>query len=81
MSDKTTVCGAGCYKLALMHCNCFIGASRAGEDPPSVGDPMERSKVSMAHLAPSNPGVHEGMDNTTKRLEQEKPYRTHFLRI
>lgn len=66
MSDKTMVCGAGCNKLTLMRCNCFIGVSRAAEDPPSVGDPMEGPKVSTAHLAPSNPRTHKGMDNITK---------------
>lgn len=66
MGDKTMVCGAGCYKLALMLCNCFIGVSRAAEDPPSVGDPMEGPKISTACSAPSNPRVHKGMDNITK---------------
>lgn len=48
------------------HCNCFIGVSRAAEDPPFVEDPMEGPEVSIAHLAPSNPRVHKGMDNRTK---------------
>lgn len=66
MSDKIMVCGAGCYKLALMCSNCFIGISRAADDPPSVGHPTEGPKVSMAHLAPPNCRVHKGMDNITK---------------
>lgn len=66
MGDKTMVCSAGCYKLALLHCSCFIGVSKAAEDPPSVGDPVEGPKVSMAHLVPSNLRVHKGMDNITK---------------
>lgn len=66
MGDKTMVCGAGCYKLALMHCNCFIGVSRVADDPLSVGEPIEGLKVNTAHLAPSNRNVHKGMDNITE---------------
>lgn len=66
MSDKIMVCGAACYKHALMCCNCFNGISRAADNPPSVGDATEGPKVSMAHLAPSNCRVRKGMDNITK---------------
>lgn len=61
MGDKTMGCGAGCYKLPLMLCNCFIGASVEAEDPPSTGDPKEEPKVSTACSAPPKP-----MDNIKK---------------